>query len=245
MKDGFKNLQEYESHRPEYGSVKLSFDPLKYLQEANSVYESKDAKKSGRNDFNKFNSVGKQTKEDLVNYWNNQFKLDYDWTWEYFHSGEPAGLHTDYLSFPNSWKPNKDFITHDCYVVLGIIIPLEWTCIQPYTVNYETISNIPRKLKFRKGEMRYQDNDEIFHYRDDYIFDQEVLKYNPPGTEYYKEYADLVFHSAYKWEVGTAMVFDTRRWHSSSWYLKEKMLPDVSTEYKRSIIGFASIDVDR
>ena len=117
MKDGFKNLQEYESHRPKYGSVKLSFDPLKYLQEANSVYESKDAKKSGRNNFNKFNSVGKQTKEDLVNYWNNQFKLDYDWTWEYFHSGEPAGLHTDYLSFPNSWKPNKDFITHDCYVV--------------------------------------------------------------------------------------------------------------------------------
>ena len=132
-------------------------------------------------------------------------------------------LHTDYLSFPNSWKPNKDFITHDCYVVLGIIIPLEWTCKQPYTVNYKTMSNIPRKLKFRKGEMRYQDNDEIFHYRDDYIFDNDVLKYNPPGTEYYKEYADLVFHSAYKWQVGTAMVFDTRRWHSRSWYIKEKM----------------------
>ena len=76
MKDGFKNLQEYESHRPKYGSVKLSFDPLKYLQEANSVYESKDAKKSGRNDFNRFNSVGTQTKKDLVNYWNKQFKLD-------------------------------------------------------------------------------------------------------------------------------------------------------------------------
>ena len=41
------------------------------------------------------------------------------------------------------------------------------------------------------------------------------------------------------------MIFDTRRWHSSSWFLNEKMLPDVSKEYKRSIIGFASIDVDR
>jgi len=245
MEHGFVKLEDYETHRPVYGSYILDFDPLQYLSEAHTTYASDDAKISGRNDFNRFNNVSKQTKKELVSYWNKEFDLDYDWTWEYFHSGEPAGLHTDYLSFPNSWKPNKEYITHDCYVVLGIIIPLEWNCKQPYTINYNMISTVPRKLKFRKGEMRYQDNDEVFEYRKDWEYDQEVLKYNPAGTEYYKEYADLTFHSAYQWEVGTAMVFDTRRWHSSSWFLQDKMLPNISKEYKRSIIGFASIDVDR
>lgn len=245
MEHGFKQLQEYETYRPQYGSIKLGFDPLQYTNEAYATYESNDAKVSGRNDFNKFNNVSKQTKKDLSTYWNNKFNLDYDWMWEYFHSGEPAGLHTDYLSFPNSWKPNKDFITHDCYLVLGIIIPLEWTCKQPYTINYDKVSDVPRKLKFSKGEMRYQDTGEIFDYRTNYEYDDDVLKYNPQGTEYYKEYADLTVHSVYKWETGSAMIFDTRRWHSSSWFLSDKMLPKTSTEYKRSIIGFASIDVDR
>ena len=245
MKDGFKNLQEYENHRPSYGSYDIDFDPLQFLSQAHATYENKNAKVSGRNDFNRFNNVSKETKKYLADYWNKKFDLDYDWNWEYFHSGEPAGLHTDYLCFPNSWKANKDQITHDCYIVLGIIIPLEWTCKQPYTINYDKVSQIPRKLKYKKKEMRYQDNDEIYEYRKDYLYDDEVLKYNPKGTEYYKEYADLKLHSVYKWQVGTAMVFDTRRWHSSSWFIKDKMLPDTSTEYKRSIIGFASIDVDR
>ena len=245
MEQGFTDISEYENHRPSYGSYDIDFDPLQFLSEAHATYENKNAKVSGRNDFNRFNNVSKETKKYLVDYWNKKFDLDYDWNWEYFHSGEPAGLHTDYLCFPNSWKPNKDQITHDCYIVLGIIIPLEWTCKQPYTINYDKVSQIPRKLKYKKKEMRYQDNDEIYEYRKDYLYDDEVLKYNPKGTEYYKEYADLKLHSVYKWQVGTAMIFDTRRWHSSSWFLNEKMLPDVSKEYKRSIIGFASIDVDR
>jgi len=245
MEVGYKSIEAYDVDRPTYGKYNLQFDPAQFLDEAHATWSSDQAKCSGRNDFNRFNNVSKKTKAELSNYWNTIFNLDYDWNWEYFHSGEPAGLHTDYLSFPNSWKPNKEYITHDCYIVLGIIIPLEWSCKQPYTINYNKISEVPRKLKFKKGEMRYEDNNEIFSYRNEYIYDDEVLKYNPKGTEYYKEYADLKFHSAYEWEVGTAMIFDTRRWHSSSWFIKENMLPDVSIEYKRSIIGFASIDVDR
>tara|TARA_R110000803_G_scaffold184420_2_gene246789 strand:- start:1137 stop:1910 length:774 start_codon:yes stop_codon:yes gene_type:complete len=245
MEHGFNHIDEYNENRPHFGSYNLRFDLHDYLIESQTIYDSPNAKFSGHNDFNRFNSVSKDTKKYLAHYWNNEFNLDYDWTWEYFHSGEPAGLHTDYLSFPNSWKPNKDEITHDCFIVLGIIIPLEWTCKQPYTINYNHLSEVPRKLKFRKGEMRYQDNDEVLPYRDNFVYDEEVLKHNPQGTEYYKEYADLTIHSTYKWKVGTATVFDTRRWHSSSWFLKDKMLPDKSTEYKRSIIGFASIDVDR
>lgn len=236
----------YKIYYNNFGSHMIDLTVEKYKQEQLEYLDSDNVKFTGRNNFNKFCSVPVETKNELTDYFTKLMDHKYDWNFEYFHSGEPAGLHTDYTSFPNSWKPKADgVITHDCHIILGVIIPLDWNCKQPYTINYDIVSTIPRKLIYRKGEMRYQDNNEIYEYRKDYLFDDEVLKYNPEGTEYYKEYADLKFHSAYKWEVGTAMIFDTRRWHSSSWFIKQKMLPDVSTEYKRSIIGFASIDVDR
>ena len=49
----------------------------------------------------------------------------------------------------------------------------------------------------------------------------------------------------YEWKLGTAMVFDTARWHSSSWYPISKELLETSTEYKRAIIGFGSTDVPK
>ena len=245
MITGYKSIEDYDVDRPEFGTYSLDFDPLQFLSEAHTVYDSPTAKTSGRNNFNRFNNVSPDTKKWLHTHWNNRLGMDYDWNWEYFHSGEPAGLHTDYLSFPNSWKPNKDKITHDCFVVLGIIIPLEWNCKQPYTVNYDIVSDEPRKLMYRQGEMRYLDNNSVYDYRSHWDYDPEVLKYNPKETQYHKEYADLKFHSAYEWDLGSCIVFDTRRWHSSSWFLSDKRMPDVSTEYKRSIIGFASIDVDR
>lgn len=245
MITGYKSIEDYDVDRPEFGTYSLDFDPHQFLSEAHTVYDSPTAKTSGRNNFNRFNNVSPDTKKWLHTHWNKRLGMDYDWNWEYFHSGEPAGLHTDYLSFPNSWKPNKDKITHDCFVVLGIIIPLEWNCKQPYTVNYDIVSDEPRKLMYRQGEMRYLDNNSVYDYRSHWDYDPEVLKYNPKETQYHKEYADLKFHSAYEWDLGSCIVFDTRRWHSSSWFLSDERMPDVSTEYKRSIIGFASIDVDR
>lgn len=245
METGFKHIDEYDKHRPEFGTWELTFDPMQFIDEARATWDSPDAKRSGRNDFNRFNSVSKDTKRWLSEHWNERLGLDYDWNWEYFHSGEPAGLHTDYLSFPNSWRPNKDEITHDCYLVLGIIIPLEWNCKQPYTVTYNAVTDAPRKMIYRRGEMRYMDTDEVIPYRDHNVLDPEVAKYNPETTEYHKEYFDLELYSVYEWQVGTCIVFDTRRWHSSSWFLSSNRIPETSTEYKRSIIGFASIDVDR
>jgi hypothetical protein len=131
----------------------------------------------------------------------------------------------------------------ECRVDVGVIVPLDWNCKQPYTINYNRIESLPRKAIFRKGEMRYTDNDEIINYRDKKELDDEVAKYNPKGTQYCNIYQDLKVHSVYKWEQGTAMVFDTKRWHSSSWFLSDSMLPDTSTEYKRAIIGFGSTDV--
>jgi hypothetical protein len=246
MEIGFKHIEDYYNrHTPEYGTYQLEFDPLHFIDEAHATYNSAEAKRSGRNDFNRFNNTSKVAKAFLSEYWNSKLTLDYDWNWEYFHSGEPAGLHTDYTSFPNSWRPNKEYMTHDCHLVLGVIIPLEWVSLQPYTVMYDHLTLEPRKMIYRRGEMRYMDTDEVVTYRTNWNYDPAVTRYNPAHTAYAKEYADLKFHSAYKWSVGSCIVFDTRRWHSSSWFLSTNELPAVSTEYKRSIIGFASVDVDR
>ena len=65
-------------------------------------------------------------------------------------------MHTDYTAFLNVWKVRNDdgsenvgnpddpenSITHDCTIVLGIIIPLEWNCKQPYTVSYNKVSDV-------------------------------------------------------------------------------------------------------
>ena len=91
--------------------------------------------------------------------------------------------------------------------------------------------------------MRYTDNGEVFKYRKEWNYDEEVLKYNPKGTVFYKEYADLKVHEVYPWKLNTAFFLDTKRWHSSSWWLSENDVPDVSTEWKRCIIGFGAYDI--
>jgi hypothetical protein len=98
---------------------------------------------------------------------------------------------------------------------------------------------------FRQGEMRYTDNNEIFEYRREWNYDSEVLKYNPENSEYFQEFADLKIDSVYKWEIGTVLIFDTARWHSSNWFLSSNTITGTSKEWKKSIIGFGSIDVQR
>lgn len=233
-----------------YGSNTIDLDIYKYHLESNSLLDSKNVKISGSLGHNRFVSTPPDTKTYLSAYINNYLNIKLDWNFEYFKSGEPAGLHTDYVSLPNTWRMvDNNLITHDCHIVMGVIIPLVWSCNQPYTVNYDRVSDVPRKLIYRKGEMRYMDNDEVFNYRPDnentWWYDSEVMKYNPPHTQYYKEYACLKVHSVYEWQLGTMMVFDTARWHSSSWFLTDNKLPAESREYKQSIIGFGSIDIDR
>lgn len=229
-----------------FGSYDIDLDIAKCNAESTTLLEGNGVKTSGMNNFNRFTSTPPSTKVFLSRYINSMLGTTFDWNFEYFRSGEPAGLHTDYLSVPNSWRPREEgMITHDCYIVIGVIIPLEWNCKQPYTVSYDRISTEPRKLMFKRGEMRYVDTDEVIPYRTKWEYDPEIMKYNPMTTQYHKEYADLKLHSVYEWKLGTMLVFDTARWHSSSWYLSTDTIPEVSTEFKKSIIGFGSIDVDR
>jgi hypothetical protein len=225
-----------------YGSYNVDLNIEYYKNEAEVLLQSEKIKTTGRHNFNKFIRLTKESEIDLTKYFTNILTNDYDWHWEYFHSGQPVGLHTDYTAFPNVWNTS---VKQECYVVVGVIIPLEWNSKQPYTVNYDKITDVPRKLKYVKGEMRYIDNYEVFNYRDKWEYDAESLVYNPKKTENYKQFADLKIHSVYKWEIGTAMVFDTKRWHSSSWFLSDAELPKVSTEYKRSILGLGSININK
>jgi hypothetical protein len=244
------NTREYNSMYDvpliNFGTYNADLDINFYNKESDKLLNSQKVKHTGANNVNLFCNVGLDIKKNLTDHLNKKIGIDFDWNFEYFKSSEPAGLHTDYESFKNSWKPKElGVVTHDCHLLVGVIIPLEWNCKQPYTVNYNLVSDVPRKLIYRNGEMRYTDNNEVFNYRTEWNYDPEVLKYNPEGTEYFREYADLRIHSVYKWKIGTMMVFDTARWHSSSWFLSTNKVVNPPTEYKKSIIGFGSIDIIR
>lgn len=226
-----------------HGSNPFLLDLEKFQTQASEFLDSSDAKITGAKGLNKFYNVPQTEIQELSAYMTGLLGFRYDWHFEYFQSGEPAGLHTDYTKLHNRWRegPNNNY-PYDSYLVIGAIIPLAWNCKQPYTVNYHRVEDVPRKMMYRRGEMRYMDTDEVCNYRSAYDFDPEVERYNPPGTLYHREYADLKFHSEYEWKEKSMMIFDTSRWHSSSWFLGENEITDGSV-WKRSIIGFGSVDI--
>lgn len=230
-----------------FGAHTISFD-VDTKENINAMelsIKEGDCKITGANNLNRFCKISNlEFKNNLDNYFNLLLKTNLHWSWEYCHSGEPVGLHTDW---------DKKIIDNFYYeIVVGIIIPLEWNCVQPYTVNYNKIAHEPRKLIYRQGEMRYLDTNDIIEYRygnqiHDWIWDPEVLKYNPILSGYVREFAFLQVHSAYKWKIGTCLIFNPARWHASNWFLSKRFLPESyeeSKEYKKSIIGFGSVKYD-
>lgn len=225
-----------------WGTHKTEIDLSYHLEQANSMLnDTSTAKRKGRNQLNSFVKIPFKDSKTLMKYMNGKFNEYFDWHFEYFRSGEPAGLHTDYETY--AWDHWGEKI--DCHTIVGCIIPLDWTCERiPFTINYDRCSTVPRKLMYTKGAMRYIDNEDYIQYKTGEV-DKHVAEYNPADTEYHKLYEGLKIHSVYKWEVGTMMLFDAARWHSSSWFLKDKVVPQVANEYKQSIIGFGSVDVLR
>lgn len=223
-----------------YGKYDCDLDVSALAVESDMI-NSDNAKKTGSLNLNRFIKVTDTSKSYISSYLNKHV-LTCDWTIEYFKSYEPAGLHTDYVSFPNTWISETDV---DCHIMVGVIIPLKWKSKQPYTVTYNRVETSPRKLVYKQGNMRYIDTNEIVEYRHKWEYDSEVLKHNPINTMYYKEYADLHVDFAYMWQLGTMLVFDTRRWHSSSWFLSTDTIPQVPLEYKESLVAFGSVNVRR
>ena len=215
----------------EYGSFEIDLDLKRFQDEAERALTGPEAKVTGSKGLNKFYRVRGESERILTDFFDDHFLKKFIWHIEYFNSGEPAGLHTDGAIY-----------NEGCKTVVGVIIPLKFECDKiPYTVMYNRRETEYRKLVFKNGEMRYNDTGEVVNYRDQYVHDEQSLKYNPKGTLYYKQYADLTVDSAYRWDFGTMLVFDTLRWHSSSWFLSTPDIPDVHREYKRSIIAFGDV----
>lgn len=250
-----EKLYVYPDSKIGPGSHPIDIDIEWHKHALTTAIESGDCKIRGANDLNRFAKIPDQSRViELNNILDSRMGIRMDWTWEYFHSGEPAGLHTDYTSetYKHPKEPdNKD--SHTIKIAAGVIIPLEWNtkgCV-PYTVNYDRMETTGSKLIYTKGEMRHVKNlEDVVHYRGNdwkfWHYDPEVLKYHPIASGYLTEFAELKVHSAYEWKLGTMMLFDPARWHSSSWFLSSKFIPasyEQAKEYKRAIVGFGTITI--
>lgn len=243
----FDSIDQYP-FAERYGSVNLAelLDVSSLSTEADHLLNSSPLKKfRGRNDLNVYVRVPEHTALQLSAAASNLTTQYYDWTWEYYRSGEPVGMHTDYKSFDNVWYQSDPARKLQCHVVLGLLVPLSWTSKQPYTLFFDKFSSRDKKLIFSKGHMRYQESGEIVEYQTDLLYDPAVLEHIPEHVEYGNQSADLKLHNVYKWQVNTGCFFDTRQWHASSWFLEETSCPPMVTKSKTGIIGFASINVEK
>jgi len=210
-----------------------------YLENRISDYRNTNKKKKwGLKNNNYFVKTRNDENDQLADELNALLGQTLDWSFEFCHSVEPTNLHTDYATVP--WDENTE-----CRVIVGCLIPLDWNCYRdPYTIMYDKMSHVPRKMIVQNGDMIYQDNGEKYSYRQDPpMWDEKVIKHIPKGTEYFKIFSDMGIDSEYKWDKSTMLVFDTRRWHSSNWFTESTTLRDIEDEFKEHIIGFGSIDV--
>lgn len=250
-----EKLYVYPDSKIGPGSHPIDIDIEWHKHALTTAIDSGDCKIRGANDLNRFAKIPDNLRiEELNNILDSRMGIRMDWTWEYFHSGEPAGLHTDYVSetYAHPQEPDVND-SHTIKIAAGVIIPLEWNtkgCV-PYTVNYDRMETTGSKLIYKNGEMRHIKNlEDVVHYRGKdwkfWHYDPEVLKYHPIASGYLTEFAELKVHSAYEWKLGTMMLFDPARWHSSSWFLSSKFIPknyEQAKEYKRAIVGFGTITI--
>jgi hypothetical protein len=139
-----------------------------------------------------------------------------------------VGLHTDYTVDEKGYE-----------LVAGVIIPLYWTCLHPYTISYDKFTE--DKLMYKHNAMRNEDDSNIIDWQTKEFFDPQLFLHFPKGVKYRKQVYDLKALDIYKWNTQTAYVFNTKQWHNSSWFLKDKELPSkMGGPWKLSIIGFGS-----
>jgi hypothetical protein len=220
-----------------YGIYNFNLNLNKFVDEYNLLNETAKPKIKGDKGHNKFYKVSTNTKEELANYVTEAIGKKFDWGFDFFISGEPVGLHTDYTVVP--WNDEVS-----CRVDVGVIIPIEWNCKQPYTLSYNKSAIKPVKVMFNGKEL-VDDNGNIIHYREKYEYDPKIFKYHPEGTPHLIQYADLKIDEVFEWTKGSMYVFDTKKWHSSSWFLSTDHIPDTSVEHKFFIVGFGSVDIPK
>ena len=195
-----EKLYVYPDSRIGPGSYLIDIDIEWHKRALEDAIKTGDRKIRGANDLNRFAKIPDNLRiEELNNILDSRMGIRMDWTWEYFHSGEPAGLHTDYVSetYAHPQEPDSRD-SHTIKIAAGVIIPLEWNtkgCV-PYTVNYDRMETTGSKLIYKHGEMRHVKNSEdVVHYRGNdwkfWHYDPEVLKYHPVASGYLTEFALL------------------------------------------------------
>ena len=218
-----------------YGKRQLDIDIQQWKDKFYNSYIQNDFKKSGVNKGNRHYKFTQDDRELFTKIINPLCNIKLNWFFEFFYATEPVGLHNDYLQ--QYWDEESD--TRD---VAGVLVPLDWDSKLPYTIFFDKFTE-DTKLIFRKGEMRNYKTDEIYHYRDTEEVDAEIDFYHPPKTTLRKQFANLKIESVYPYEKNTGYIFDTRQWHSGSWFLNSTTVEPDRTEYKLIISGFGALNI--
>lgn len=217
-----------------FGNQCLDIDLDKWIEKFYKIYKDKsdDFKISGA--F-KGNTHYKFTLDDRISFAKDiPFIRDskLQWFFEFFYATEPVGLHNDYLLTNMS---NGDIIRDK----IGILIPLEWNSKQPYTLFFDKFTE-DSKLIFRKGEMRHHKTNEVYSYRHSDDIDKEIDFYQPIGSKNRRQYIDLKIVDIFTYKKNYSYVFDTRQWHSGSWFIDNLTGEPEEKKYKLIISGFGS-----
>ena len=84
----------------DFGSHKLDWSTDVWRSKAQKAFANKDAKVTGGHNRNLFYKISGEDETFLSSYFNEKIDEKFDWKFEYFHSGEPASIHTDYDTIP-------------------------------------------------------------------------------------------------------------------------------------------------
>lgn len=218
-----------------FGEYKINIDRKSWLKKYKVYSESTEPKISGMYKGNKHYKIAQDDRALLSNIINKLCKRKLNWFFEFFYATEPVGLHNDYLQ--QYWDEESD--TRD---VSGVLIPIDWSCKQPYTIFFDKFTDTG-KLIYRQGEMRDHKTNEIYHYRDSNVIEKEIDYFHPPRSEFRRQFENLRIDKAYLYQKDTIFIFDTRQWHSSSWFLEDLTVKPYRTEYKLIISGFGALNI--
>ena len=116
-----------------FGSHPIDDYPLfnSYIKMVEEIYRGSKFgkfKRTGYKERNQFLKMGPSETNQLSDYLNKKHDTNFQWSFDFFHSCTPLVLHTDYVIDREGFE-----------IVAGCIIPLNWNCKQPYTLNFNKV----------------------------------------------------------------------------------------------------------
>lgn len=169
-----------------------------HINRVKNINERNNVRETGANGLNKFSLFDKEETDELQKNINSIFNLNYRWSFNYCHTPDPVGLHNDYIE----------------NVKYGVIIPLDWNIEQPYTITFDRETD-NGKILYKNGSAYYKETGKLIEKLSDSI-DPKVAEYIPESR--WHMYKGLNIHNVFEWKIGKVFLFETHRWHTSSWF---------------------------